>query len=435
MGKTSGEVQGGLFRLAALEHAGAPDGMDLGVHVVRAPQWLLLAAALAFAICALVFSFVLPVPTKVQASGILITQEGLKNIESQAAGRVKDIFVGPGDFVRQGQKIAQIEQPDLAQQQETAEAELANLHNRYDRVVGFQGQNKADLEAQQSQKRRELESLIASHRSQIEWLEKSAAGLEDLARKGFASQQRLYEARVKLNEARAEMVRNANALNALKFEENNKKIEREREMLDLEVKIEQARTQVTAIRERRQRQTFLESPYDGVVVEQKLNLGELVEVGKPILGLLPGTETEDADGLRRVALIATLYLSSGDGKKVRPGMAAQIVPSTVKREEFGFILGRITQVAVVPSSPEGMMRTLKNRQLVDTLSKGGAPFEASAVLEMAPDTPSGFKWSSSKGPDQTIGAGGMVSAEVVVKEQPLISLLMPALRRLLGAAR
>ncbi len=418
------------FRQAAQEKAGRPDSLDLGVHIVRAPQWMLLAVILVVIAATVVFSILIPVPFKVEARGILITSEGVKDIESVAGGRVVDIFVTRGATVRQGQHVARIEQPDLSQQLETAEADLDNLLSRQARVIEFHRQNRRDLDAQLAQKRRELEDAIETSKNQVDWLAKALSGYEDLARKGFASQQKLFETQAKLNETRAGLMRNQNALNSLKFEDNNRRIEREREVLDLEVKIEQANRAVDAIQQRRQRMTFVESPYDGVVVEQKLNLGEIVDAGKPILSVLPGAS--EGEGARAAPLTAKLYVPSAEGKKVQPGMQVYIVPSTVKREEFGFIYGRIRSVASVPSTPEGMMRSLRNRQLVDQMSSGGAPFEVEASLEIDAATPSGFRWSSSQGPDQIISAGSLATAQVIVREQRMISLVMPALRRLLG---
>lgn len=364
---------------------------------------------------------------------MLITAEGVRNIESAAAGRVKDIFVAPGDVVRAGQKVAQIEQPDLVQQLADAQAELANLMARQEKVGEFHERSSSNFDAVTAQKRVELRSLLANDKNQIEWLQKNLSGYQELAAKGYASQQKLNEAMVKLNEAKAEQIRHADALAALDSDTTTRKIERERETLDLEVKTEQGRRQVAALREKSTRMAFLQSPYDGVVVEQKVNLGELVEVGKPVLGVLPGlAQVEGEDGHQHIPLVATLFLPPKDGKRVRPDMVVQIVPSTAKREEYGFIRARITSVAAVPSTPEGMMRTLKNRQLVESLSKEGAPFEAQAILEEDHGTTSGFRWSSSAGPDQVIGPGTLCSADVVVREQRLIALLMPAIRRLLG---
>ena len=430
MSDSSAPVPASPFRQAALEKSGRPDSLDLGVHIVRAPQWLLLAVMLAVLGAAVLFSFLIPVPFKVEARGILITAEGVKDIESVAGGRVTEIFVARGARVHQGQRVAQIEQPDLTQQLETAQADLDNLRSRQARVIDFHRQNRSDLEAQLAQKRRELETGIETSKRQVEWLAKALSGYEELARKGFASQQKLFETQVKLNEARAELIRTQNSLNSLKFEDNNRRIEREREMLDREVKIEQASRAVEALQQRRQRMTFVESPYDGVVVEQKLNLGEIVDAGKPILSVLPGASEQE--GARAAPLTAKLYVPSAEGKKVQPGMQVYIVPSTVKREEFGFIYGRIKSVASVPSTPEGMMRSLRNRQLVDQMSSGGAPFEVEASLEVDAATPSGFRWSSSQGPDQIISAGSLANAQVIVREQRMIALVMPALRRLLG---
>lgn len=430
----NGAKSGGssIFRAASLEQAGAADTLDLGVHVVRAPQWILLTVALALCVAAAVIGFLVSVPSKVDAKGILITSEGLKDIETLSTGRVRDIFVAPGDHVRRGQKIMLIDQPDLVQSLEQAQAELVNLNSRYKRVVGFHNTSSADAAAMVRQKREELENLLKVNKSQIQWLEKNMAGMEELANKGIVSQQKFFEAKVELNEVFADQMRNANALASLQFEENHKRIEQEREILDLEVKVEEARTQIAAIREKRMRLAYLESPYDGVVIEQKVDLGELIEVGKPVLSVLPGSGDNGHDGLHRIPLVATLYVASTEGKRVREGMTVQISPSTAKREEFGFIYGRITATSPIPATPEGMMHSLKNRQLVESLSAGSAPFEVAATLDLDPDTPSGFRWSSSRGPDQIIGPGSLATARIIVKEQPLISLIMPALRGLLG---
>lgn len=429
---TMGGRGGGLFRPAALEQAGGAETLDLGVQVIRAPQWLLLTVALGLAIGAVGMSLVLTVPSRVDANGILITAEGLKDVETLSAGRVKDIFVAPGDSVRQGQKVMQIEQPDLIQQLEQAQSELANLNGRYQRVVGFHDSSKADTSALLKQKRQELESLIEVNKSQIGWLEKNLDGYEKLAVKGFVSQQKLFEARVNLNDAMAEQMRNTNALAALTFEENTRTIEREREILDLEIKIEQARANIALIREKRDRMAYLESPYDGVVIEQKVDLGELIEMGKPVLSLLPGYAPGTPEAPKHIPLVATLYLPSTEGKRVRPGMDVQISPSTAKREEYGYIHGTITWRSAIPATPEGMMRSLKNRQLVESLSAAGAPFEATATLDPDPSTVSGFRWSSSAGPNQAISPGNLATARIIVKEQPLISLVMPALRGVMG---
>jgi HlyD family secretion protein len=168
-----------------------------------------------------------------------------------------------------------------------------------------------------------------------------------------------------------------------------------------------------------------------VVAEVKLNEGEMIERGTALITLVPPSP-ERASGERRgppIPLIATLYVPSTEGKRVRPGQMVEIMPSTAKREEFGFIFGRVTSVAEVPATQEGMQRTLKNRQVVQALTQSGAPFEVRAELEINPDTPTGFRWSSSRGPETTLSGGSPAKGEIVVRSQTLMQIAIPAFRR------
>ena len=126
---------------------------------------------------------------------------------------------------------------------------------------------------------------------------------------------------------------------------------------------------------------------------------------------------------------AFLYLSPVDGKKIREGMRANITPSVVKKEEYGFILGEIHQVSGFPASRRGMLQVLESENLVEQLSRGGAPILVTASLFPDPDTPSGFKWSSGLGPPIKIQSGTLCSAGVVIDTRRPVDLVLPFLRR------
>ena len=108
-------------------------------------------------------------------------------------------------------------------------------------------------------------------------------------------------------------------------------------------------------------------------------------------------------------------IQTANGKKVRPGMMVEVLPSTIKRQEHGYLVARITAVSEVPATQEGMMRVLKNRQLAQSLSEGGAPFEVRAELVPNAKTPTGLQWSSSRGPETTISNGTLCKAEIVTR--------------------
>ena len=130
-------------------------------------------------------------------------------------------------------------------------------------------------------------------------------------------------------------------------------------------------------------------------------------------------------------LQAVIYVPT-EGKRIEAGMTARVSPVTVRREEFGFMIGDVDFVSPQPATPAGMQRTLGNPILVQQLSGFGAPFLVRVDLQADPSTPSGFRWSSSEGPPRAVESGTAVSVEVVVEEQRPISLVIPLIRSALG---
>ena len=168
------------------------------------------------------------------------------------------------------------------------------------------------------------------------------------------------------------------------------------------------------------------SPYTGRILEVMTEQGKIVGRGEAILSLdRTGEDVQD--------LIAVVYVPSIYGKMVRPGMVIDVSPSTVRQEEFGMMLGRVTFVSNFPATPMGMLRVLKNEQLVRELSGGGAPYEVHAELMVDPTTESQYRWTSSSGPPTRIQSGTVAAATVTVAEQRPISKVIPLLRRWTGA--
>jgi HlyD family secretion protein len=167
------------------------------------------------------------------------------------------------------------------------------------------------------------------------------------------------------------------------------------------------------------------SPYPGQVVEVKVNSGDVVAAGTPIAMLAP-TADEAADTL------GVIYVSPTDGKRIRPGMEAEIVPSIYRREEYGFIRAKVVSVSPVPATAEGMRRVVKNDRLVTQLSGGGAPFEVRVHFDRDASVPSGLQWSASKGPPAAIAAGNLIDAAILVDRKPIANLLVPGIDTMLG---
>ena len=219
-------------------------------------------------------------------------------------------------------------------------------------------------------------------------------------------------------------------------EEVRGRTEDEKEIFVLDQRIASAERKVSALEDRYGLDTLVKSPYAGRVVELKVNVGELVERGTPLITLVRSAPGDAATpSSTQQVLSAVVYVPPSFGKQVRVGERAHVALSTARREEFGFIIGRVRSVADVPSTAEGMQRVLKNRQLVQSLSNNAAPFEVIIDLETDAKTPSGYRWSSSSGPDLKINGGTLVGADIEVRTIPLLAFAIPQARQLLEAFR
>lgn len=170
------------------------------------------------------------------------------------------------------------------------------------------------------------------------------------------------------------------------------------------------------------------APRGGEVATIHVTPGEFVSSGDGLLNL----REEEGD------LRALLYLPGDQGKRVRRGMTARISPSTVEVEDYGYLLGRVTDVASYPADRREMLGALGSEDLVEFFLKDGNVYQAAPVaiwveLERDLSTPSGYRWSSRPGPDSGVTAGTVCDARIVVESQRPVDLVIPMLDRLLNA--
>ena len=140
----------------------------------------------------------------------------------------------------------------------------------------------------------------------------------------------------------------------------------------------------------------------------------------------PSGASLDPVGQPAQELQAVVYVSLMDGSKVRPGMDVQISPSTVKREEAGFMLGSVTSVGKYPATAQDMFRALGSNELAQAFSVGGiAPIEVRVKLALDPGVAGGYQWSSPRGAGIAIQSGTLCSADIVVDKRRPIELVLP----------
>jgi HlyD family secretion protein len=129
--------------------------------------------------------------------------------------------------------------------------------------------------------------------------------------------------------------------------------------------------------------------------------------------------------------MAVAYFRVEDGKRIREGLPMRVAPASVERERHGSILGAVLTVSTYPVTTEAAATQIGDLDTARYLIGGESRVEVQARLEPDPHSPSGFAWTSGKGPaDVAITPGTTAEVRVTIEERAPITLLLPFLRSL-----
>lgn len=414
-----------IFRQAALDRLASPERLDRPYRLVGAPIWLALWAAIAATLAAIVWSVFADAPVKVAGGGIVLPEEGLLEVVSDANGRIQTLGLSPGQVIREGDAVATFSRSDLSRDLGQAQAELAQAESRLAELREFYRRSDA-LERSAETERlgtiKQIQSFAARRRNLLAAKIDSVRSLVD---RKIVIRDRLIDAELELAEARERLAALDDEAKSIALSRLKRENEYALAIIDEERKVERLRGEAAKLEGELTEKRVSISPHGGRVVEVRVNRGDVVAAGAPLATLAPVDMVEGR-------ALGVVYLAPADGKRVRVGMPVEAAPSTVRTEEHGYILAEVTEVSPVPVSLAGMRNTLKNDQLAAELSGGSAPFEVRVRFKPDPTTASGLAWSSSRGPSAPVLPGTPLQAKVIVERQRLIELLAPKLSGLLS---
>ena len=407
---------------------GSVEHLDRLLQVTRPRGWLALFALGLLILAALFWGVFGSVPTLVKGRGVLIKTGGVFEVVAMSSGRLDQLTVDVDDIIEQGQVIARIAQPELETEINDSAAAIAELEEE-DQALRQFTERELELHRQHAAGSVvQLENVVKYSEQRLQWLRERAADQQQLADRGLITRQRLLDTRGEINGVLEQIESSRNQIKAVTVQSVQFEEDKRRALQQSELNLAQRRRELERQRLEYKERSEVVSPYTGRVLEVGLDEGNRVELGERILRL----ELTEGVGEK---LEAALFVSPGSGKRVAPGMAVHIAPSTVKEEEYGYILGRVTYVASFPSSRQAMMRVLQNEEQVASLSRGRAPIQIYAELIKDPNTFSGFKWSSKGGPPVKVFSGTLCRASITVFEQAPIALLIPGVKKaVLGTA-
>jgi HlyD family secretion protein len=423
------------------------DQLDTLVRVTTVQGWTYLATLFAVGASALAFAILYKVPTKVNGDGILlIDKDTLAQVRARATGRLMALSVHLGDWVEPGEKIGQISQDDLEDAIREADSKLSDLRREDQELTAFE-----DRESQRKESaiaRVEVAILRAQEtaRDKLKIAQRAFDGADRLREQKHLGDLELLETREKFYDIRNELNNGQSRLAELDLDRITAENLRGRARLERRLRIKQMETRLALDREKRTRTSQIVSPAGGRVAQVLSAGGELVREGSPVV-LLHAPKAERGADDSGSSYESIVFVSAGEGKKIEVNDPVEIVPSTVKREEHGFIFGRVVAVAELPATKLAMEAALEHPELVDAFLKRYAPGvllrvhvaleqsgrASSGVVRPPSDRHNPFRWSSSSGPEQPLRTGTMCQAAIVVEKRRLIMLILPWTRKLVGA--
>lgn len=367
------------------------------------------------------------VETRVHGKCILLSGGGVLDVASAAEGRLAGLAIKAGDRVSKGQVVARLQRADFDQRLARAESRLEDLLQRQREGADMISRSRVLGSSGLAGEQQGAESRLDTIGRRIEQARARLGAQEKLLADGLATRQSMLAAQASLESLLLEQAALKSRSRQLSFSgaEEQRGLKLDENKLVLQVR--EAEREVAALRRQQDDLMVVRSQYAGTVIEVKAQDGMAMASGSPVATI----ELEPNPASMRTPLVAVIFADAADGKLLRTGMAAEITPSNVKRQEFGFIRATLGEVSPFPVSRAGIGQLLRNPDVARELSGDKVMTMARAGL-LAADSGNGFAWSSAARNPPAVHSGAMCNADIVVRKQRPIAMVWPALKKVAG---
>ena len=144
----------------------------------------------------------------------------------------------------------------------------------------------------------------------------------------------------------------------LAFERLQDQTRRRKDQLRRKLGMSKVETDLALVNERLVRDSRVISPYAGRVVDLMLTPHALIEKGAPAALLQPQRPIHSP-------MEAIVFVPAGLGKKIQLGADVEVSPDTVRRQEHGFVRGKVLAISEIPATEMAMLAELE----IDRLSE------------------------------------------------------------------
>jgi hypothetical protein len=168
--------------------------------------------------------------------------------------------------------------------------------------------------------------------------------------------------------------------------------------------------------------SILTSTVEGTVISTKVD-NEQFEAFEPIVSVVDSIDAQS----QRAILMA--YVDNTGQRALRVGMEAQVWPEDEKRDEIGYVKGRIVRIDRYPVAADEVRQILKSNEMVQRLlESGGLMYQVNIELLRSIDDPTRYDWSFGEPEDVNMNVGTYCSVLSETKRRSMFEYLFESVR-------
>lgn len=396
-------------------------------HVARVSwrAWANLAGLGLVIAIVIVWSIFGDIPTRVAGSCIIMHPRGVSDVTADMEGRVTALLVQPGERLVAGQEVAVVATPELFDRIHKARNRLSDL-DAMAKLTHGEMQRSGQLSAESLAEQRSTLALRAeSDRKRIRLLEQQMELDQRLRSEGLITKRAAAQTPLDLADARASLEDTERKLKEVDKRATDFARSSGGNLARIDQQRAEAQRELAALEEQGQSVTRLRSPVAGRVVEVKTALNGAVKRDTPVLSVEP-VDSEAGP------LEAVMFVSAADGKKISVEDKVELLPTHARREEHGVLRAQVLSTSAYPSTPQGLLNTITNPELMRELAHGTATYEVRIGLRRDAAALAGarnpYLWSAAAGSSVPVSSGAMCQGEILVHHERPISLVLPIFR-------
>ena len=168
--------------------------------------------------------------------------------------------------------------------------------------------------------------------------------------------------------------------------------------------------------------SILTSSVEGTVISAKVD-NEPFEAFEPIISVIDSLDRKNQQSM----VIA--YVNNAGQRDLKIGMDAQVWPEDEKRDEIGYVRGRIVRIDRYPVAANVVRQTLKSEEMAGRLLESGEMmYQVNIELLRSKEDPSLYDWSFGEPEDVNMNVGTYCSVLSETRRRSMFRYLFESAR-------